>query len=80
MYSKNSKPFVTCVAEDNFKICGEDCAIRRVFIHCSDSGAYFHVGWMLIQDVHKCLVCCGEFGNYLHCTKRLCSQNSMIVL
>ena len=63
--SKDTKPFVTSITEEIFKICGEDFAMRRVFIHASDSGLYFRVGWLLTQDVPKCLVCCVEFGMIL---------------
>lgn len=69
MNTKFSKPVVTSITEDNFRICGEEYAIRRVFIRASDSGSYSFVGWMLTHDVRKCLVCCFEFGSKIKLDK-----------
>ena len=40
--------------------------IHRVFVRGPDSGTYFTVGWILLNDVDNCIICKKVFGIYLH--------------
>lgn len=52
--------------EEDAILNGTKRRIHRVFIRGPDSGTYFTVGWILLNDVDNCIICKKVFGIYLH--------------
>ena len=49
---------------------GEEVLIRRLFLKSAYSGEYANVGWVIDEDVTKCMICAQQFGIFqgrTHC-------------
>ncbi len=63
--------------------------IHRVFIQTTDSGVFINVGWVMNEDVSRCLLCCHSFNyttrwrHHCRCCGNLicseCCRNSCLI-
>jgi hypothetical protein len=58
------------IQKEKVRIGGEEFVIRRLFIKTATSGDYSNVGWVLDEDVARCMICAQQFSVFVsrtHC-------------
>ncbi len=55
-------PRVIALQTENVIVHGQKREVRRLFVRTADSGDYYHVGYVLDEDLDCCMVCNTEFG------------------
>jgi hypothetical protein len=66
------------IRKDTTILHGNHLIFHRVFLCTRDSGEYVSVGWVLSQEIHRCMICADEFSS-LHKQKHHCRACGNVV-